>query len=57
MLEPPLKVTFTKGEWCNSDSSDRRIPLLSEVFEAFPNTPINIDLKAADENLILQVEI
>ena len=57
MLEPPLKVTFTKGEWCSGDSNDRRMPLLSEVFEAFPNIPINIDLKAADENLILQVGI
>ena len=43
MLEPPLKVTFTKGEWCSGDSNDRRMPLLSEVFEAFPNIPINID--------------
>ncbi|RDD46469.1 Glycerophosphodiester phosphodiesterase domain-containing protein 1 [Trichoplax sp. H2] len=56
MLEPPLKVTFTKDDWCYGDRSDRKIALLSEVFDAFPNTPINMDLKVCDEKLIIQTD-
>lgn len=34
---------------------DRRIPLLREVFEAFPDMPINIDIKVDDDELIEKV--
>lgn len=34
---------------------DRRIPLLREVFEAFPDIPINIDIKIDDDELIEKV--
>lgn len=38
-----------------AENVDRRIPLLREVFERFPNTPINIDLKENDDELIEKV--
>ncbi|XP_026290726.1 lysophospholipase D GDPD1-like [Frankliniella occidentalis] len=34
---------------------ERRIPLLKEVFESFPNIPINIDIKCNDDILIQEV--
>ena len=34
---------------------DRRIPLLKEVFEAFPDTPINVDVKVNNDRLIAEV--
>lgn len=34
---------------------DRTIPTLREVFKAFPNTPINIDIKIDDDELITKV--
>lgn len=34
---------------------DARIPLLREVFEAFPNTPVNIDIKVNNDTLIKKV--
>lgn len=34
---------------------DRRFALLREVFEAFPNIPINIDIKINDDRLISKV--
>jgi len=34
---------------------DKRIPLLSDVFDAFPNTPVNIDIKVDDDTLIKKV--
>jgi len=36
---------------------DRRIPLLREVFEAFHDIPINIDIKIDDDELIDKVLI
>ena len=35
--------------------SDRRIPLLREVFKEFPSVPINIDIKVNDDQLISKV--
>lgn len=40
---------------CQSEGKDNRIPLLKEVFEAFPNTPINIDIKVNNNVLIKKV--
>lgn len=34
---------------------ERKIPLLSEVFQQFPNIPINIDIKVDDDKLIHEV--
>ncbi|XP_036307373.1 lysophospholipase D GDPD1 isoform X3 [Pipistrellus kuhlii] len=48
-----LDVTFQKA--CQCEGKDNRIPLLKEVFEAFPNTPINIDIKVNNSVLIKKV--
>lgn len=40
---------FVKG------GEDKNIPLLKDVFEAFPKTPINIDIKVNDDTLIRKV--
>lgn len=34
---------------------DKRIPLLKDVFDAFPNTPVNIDIKVNNDTLIKKV--
>jgi len=34
---------------------DRRIPLLREIYEQFPETPINIDIKVNNDDLIRKV--
>lgn len=34
---------------------DKRIPLLRDVFDAFPNTPVNIDIKSNNDTLIKKV--
>jgi hypothetical protein len=34
---------------------DRKIPLLRDIFEAFPDMPINVDIKVNDDALIQQV--
>lgn len=36
-------------------NTDRKIPLLREVFEKFPEVPMNIDVKANDEELLCKV--
>ncbi|XP_072326005.1 lysophospholipase D GDPD1 isoform X2 [Scyliorhinus torazame] len=49
-----LHVSFKKDCVCVG-GKDRSIPLLSEVFEAFPDTPINIDIKVDSDVLIQKV--
>lgn len=49
-----LDVTFQRECYC-SGGDDTRIPLLQDVFDAFPNTPINIDIKANNDTLIKKV--
>nr|XP_042703565.1 lysophospholipase D GDPD3 [Chrysemys picta bellii] len=49
----PLEVTFLPGAF--SYGSDRRIPRLEEVFQKFPNVPVNVEIKQDDEELIRQV--
>jgi len=55
---PPLRtclnLDFLPGHTTRI-CEDRRIPLLSEVFEAFPATPINIDIKVDNDDLIRKV--
>ncbi|KAM5308790.1 lysophospholipase D GDPD1 isoform 2-T2 [Glossophaga mutica] len=48
-----LDVTFQRA--CQCEGKDNRIPLLQEVFEAFPDTPINIDIKVNNNVLIKKV--
>jgi hypothetical protein len=35
--------------------TDRRIPLLREVYEQFPGVPVNVDIKVDDDELIRKV--
>lgn len=48
-----LDVPFQRAS--KSEGTDTRIPLLKEVFEAFPETPINIDIKVNNNVLIQKV--
>ncbi|XP_046279223.1 lysophospholipase D GDPD1 isoform X2 [Marmota monax] len=48
-----LDVPFQRA--CQCEGKDNRIPLLKEVFDAFPNTPINIDIKVNNNVLIKKV--
>uniref|UniRef100_A0A665T5H6 GP-PDE domain-containing protein n=1 Tax=Echeneis naucrates TaxID=173247 RepID=A0A665T5H6_ECHNA len=49
-----LGVTFQRECFCEG-GEDKRIPLLRDVFEAFPNTPVNIDIKVNNDTLIKKV--
>ncbi|XP_067307205.1 lysophospholipase D GDPD1 [Pseudorasbora parva] len=49
-----LGVTFKRECYCEG-GDDKRIPLLRDVFEAFPKTPVNIDIKVNDDTLIKKV--
>ncbi|XP_067864576.1 lysophospholipase D GDPD1 [Heptranchias perlo] len=49
-----LSISFQKECSCEG-GDDKRIPLLKEVFEAFPNTAINIDIKVNNDILIQKV--
>uniref|UniRef100_A0A8C9TLH7 Glycerophosphodiester phosphodiesterase domain containing 1 n=1 Tax=Scleropages formosus TaxID=113540 RepID=A0A8C9TLH7_SCLFO len=49
-----LDVTFKRECVCEG-GEDKRIPLLKDVFEAFPETPVNIDIKVNDDTLIRKV--
>uniref|UniRef100_A0A3Q1HTP9 GP-PDE domain-containing protein n=1 Tax=Anabas testudineus TaxID=64144 RepID=A0A3Q1HTP9_ANATE len=49
-----LGVTFQRECFCEG-GEDKRIPLLRDVFEAFPNTPVNIDIKINNDTLIKKV--
>uniref|UniRef100_A0A672HSL3 GP-PDE domain-containing protein n=1 Tax=Salarias fasciatus TaxID=181472 RepID=A0A672HSL3_SALFA len=49
-----LGVTFQRECVCEG-GQDKRIPLLRDVFEAFPNTPVNIDIKVNNDTLIKKV--
>ena len=48
--------SFTDVEYVGTEKEeDRRFALLKEVFEAFPNIPINIDIKVNNDELITKV--
>uniref|UniRef100_A0A3Q2X537 Glycerophosphodiester phosphodiesterase domain containing 1 n=1 Tax=Haplochromis burtoni TaxID=8153 RepID=A0A3Q2X537_HAPBU len=49
-----LGVTFQRECICEG-GEDKRIPLLRDVFDAFPNTPVNIDIKVNNDTLIKKV--
>ncbi|XP_003746126.1 lysophospholipase D GDPD1 [Galendromus occidentalis] len=55
-LMPVIDVDFMSGVSClNSPMERRQIPLLREVFERFPQTPMMIDIKRNEDELIEQV--
>lgn len=47
-----LNVQFQPGVTCDVKNDDCCIPLLESVFEAFPNIPINVDIKTNSDVLI-----
>ncbi|XP_068601545.1 lysophospholipase D GDPD1 [Brachionichthys hirsutus] len=49
-----LGVSFEKECFCEG-GEDKRMPLLRDVFDAFPNTPVNIDVKVNNDKLIRKV--
>ncbi|XP_011481098.1 lysophospholipase D GDPD1 isoform X2 [Oryzias latipes] len=49
-----LGVTFQKDCVCEG-GEDKRIPLLRDIFDAFPNTPVNVDIKVNNDKLIQKV--
>ncbi|XP_033832655.1 lysophospholipase D GDPD1-like [Periophthalmus magnuspinnatus] len=49
-----LDVTFQRECYC-AGGDDKRIPLLQDIFDAFPDTPVNIDIKANNDLLIKKV--
>lgn len=55
---PPLtkEVTVDFFPSMKGTGTDRRMPLLDEVFEAFPHIPMNIDIKDDDDALIEKVD-
>ncbi|XP_011307295.1 glycerophosphodiester phosphodiesterase domain-containing protein 1 isoform X2 [Fopius arisanus] len=57
LLKPCLPIDFDpEVEYVGSaNESDRKFPLLKEVFDAFPDLPINIDIKINDDRLISKV--
>ncbi|XP_070587234.1 lysophospholipase D GDPD3-like [Erythrolamprus reginae] len=48
-----LEVTFSPGKI--SYGTDRQIPPLEEVFKQFPETPINIEIKVDNDDLINKI--
>ncbi|KAK0138406.1 Lysophospholipase D GDPD1 [Merluccius polli] len=49
-----LGVTFQRECYCEA-GEDKCMPLLRDVFEAFPNTPVNVDIKVNNDTLIKKV--
>lgn len=47
-----LRVQFQPGVTCHMKNEDCHIPLLESVFAAFPNIPINVDIKSNCDILI-----
>ncbi|KAA0201757.1 hypothetical protein HAZT_HAZT001991, partial [Hyalella azteca] len=55
-LRDVLPIDFMPGCFFSRPSEqDRQMPLLETVFKAFPDTPINIDIKVPNELLIVKV--
>ncbi|CAD6241083.1 GSCOCG00009118001-RA-CDS [Cotesia congregata] len=57
ILKPTLPIDFNpEVEFVGSGNpEERKIPLLKDVFEEFPNFPVNIDIKMNDDQLIEKV--
>ncbi|XP_073257209.1 lysophospholipase D GDPD1-like isoform X2 [Porites lutea] len=52
LLMNTLTVQFQPGVACMAKNGDRKIPLLESVFKAFPDIPINVDIKSNSDELI-----
>lgn len=52
-LKPVLGLDF--NSYHRVSGEDRTIPLLRDVFTAFPHIPINVDVKVNDDQLIAEV--
>ncbi|KAJ8679515.1 hypothetical protein QAD02_015302 [Eretmocerus hayati] len=57
LLKSRIPIDFEPGtEYVGSENEEeRRFVLLKEVFEAFPNIPVNIDIKVNNDELIYKV--
>ncbi|KAL8604664.1 hypothetical protein ACOMHN_013444 [Nucella lapillus] len=53
MLKSSLGLDFNSYHLVSGE--DRKIPLLKEVFAAFPDMPINVDVKVDNDRLIAEV--
>ena len=53
-MKERLPIHFDNEHIATGD--DRKIALLEEVFQAFPNVAINIDLKEGHDDLIVAVD-
>lgn len=52
---PEADSVFLCAECFCEGGDDKHIPLLRDVFDAFPNTPVNIDIKVNNDTLIKKV--
>lgn len=50
-----VSFLFLCAEFYCAGGHDKQIPLLRDVFDAFPNTPINVDIKVNNDTLIKKV--
>jgi len=55
MLKDSLQVTFYGSHTCHNFGKKENIPTLEEVFKCFPDTPINLDVKGEEEELVIEV--
>lgn len=53
LLKPCLGLDF--NHYHRVAGEDRKIPLLKDIFEAFPEMPINVDVKVNNDRLIAEV--
>ena len=53
LMQSPLDVTFCKGT--SVEGCDKSVPKLVEVFDRFPSTVVNIDIKIDNDKLIQEV--
>lgn len=54
LISEQLRLDFNYGHTTHG-GGDRRIPLLRQVYEQFPNMPINVDIKVDSTELIQKV--
>lgn len=55
-VKDQLPIDFMPGAvFSRPSEQDRQLPLLENVFRAFPNTAINIDIKVPNDSLITKV--
>ena len=57
MLKTELQVTFYGSTTCQHDGDPERMPTLEEVFQQFPDVPINLDIKGTDDELMEKVPL